>query len=106
VPNVKGPVQRKRNIARRKRPISPFRPVTGMAPEPKPVRGMKLKTVSRLTLLFALACLGAFVAGRPPIAAGQLSPTTQAVSFGAAGGSARLRLRHDDARSFALRLRR
>ncbi len=27
---------------------------------------MKLKTVSRLTMLFALLCLAAFVAGRPP----------------------------------------
>jgi hypothetical protein len=34
--------------------------------EAKPVRGMKLKTVSRLTMLFALLCLAAFVAGRPP----------------------------------------
>lgn len=30
---------------------------------------MKLKTVSRLTMLFALLCLGAFVAGRPPATA-------------------------------------
>ena len=37
--------------------------------EAKPVRGMKLKTVSRLTMLFALLCLAAFVAGRPPASA-------------------------------------
>ena len=34
--------------------------------EAKPAWGMKLKTVSRLTMLFALLCLAAFVAGRPP----------------------------------------
>lgn len=37
--------------------------------ENKPVRGVKLKTVSAFTLLFALACLAAFIAGRPPVAA-------------------------------------
>jgi len=31
---------------------------------------MKLKTVSWLTLLFALVCLGAFVAGRSPATGG------------------------------------
>jgi hypothetical protein len=45
---------------------SPFRPVA-VVTEPKPARGMKLKTVSRFTLLFALLCLGAFLAGRPPM---------------------------------------
>ena len=40
--------------------------------EAKPVRGMKLKTVSRLTMLFALLCLAAFVAGRPPAPAARL----------------------------------
>jgi hypothetical protein len=39
------------------------------APEPKPMRGVKLKTVSLWTMLFALLCLGAFVAGRPPLSA-------------------------------------
>lgn len=42
---------------------------TVAAPEPKPVRGVKLKTVSTWTMVFALACLAAFVAGRPPISA-------------------------------------
>jgi predicted enzyme related to lactoylglutathione lyase len=32
----------------------------------KPVRGVKLKTVSAFTMFFALACLAAFVAGRVP----------------------------------------
>ena len=51
---------------RRRRPVkSPFRQAAKVA-QPKPPRGVKLKTVSRLTLLFAFVCLGAFVAGRPP----------------------------------------
>ena len=36
----------------------------------KPPRGMKLKTVSSLTLGFALCCLAALAAGRPPARAG------------------------------------
>ena len=40
--------------------------------EAKAVWGMKLKTVSRLTMLFALLCLAAFVAGRPPASAAGL----------------------------------
>jgi hypothetical protein len=34
-----------------------------LAHVPKPVRGMKLKTVSALTLAFSLLCLAAFIAG-------------------------------------------
>jgi hypothetical protein len=37
---------------------------------PRPVRGAKLKTISRFVMLFALMCLGAFWAGRTPMAAG------------------------------------
>ena len=36
---------------------------------PRPARGLKLKTVSRLMMLFALGCLAAFWAGRAPVAA-------------------------------------
>jgi len=32
-------------------------------------RGIKLKTVSFLTMAFALVCVGAFLAGRPPVSA-------------------------------------
>lgn len=39
---------------------------TGPGNEVKPVRGVKLKTISMLTMLFALICLAAFMAGRPP----------------------------------------
>jgi len=43
------------------------------APRPaaKPVRGLKLKTVSALTLAFSLLCLAAFAASRPPFPVGQ-----------------------------------
>src|SRR5580658_1346895 len=37
--------------------------------EAKPVRGVKLKTVSTCTLVFALFCVAAFAAGRPPASA-------------------------------------
>jgi hypothetical protein len=39
------------------------------APEEKPVRGVKLKTVSAFTMIFALLCLFAFMAGRVDVAA-------------------------------------
>jgi len=41
-------------------------PVTGSKGR---VRGVKLKTVSVLTMAFALLCLGAFMAGRPMVSA-------------------------------------
>jgi hypothetical protein len=41
---------------------------------PKPVWSVKLKTVSLLTMLFSLLCLGAFLAGRPPVSAARLNP--------------------------------
>lgn len=46
-------------------------PLLALSPatEPKPVRGIKLKTVSLFTMLFGLLCLGAFLAGRPPLLA-------------------------------------
>jgi hypothetical protein len=37
---------------------------------PRPARGLKLKTISRFVMLFALTCLAAFWAGRAPMAAG------------------------------------
>lgn len=71
------------------------------ATESKRARGVKLKTVSLFTLLFALACLGAFVAGRPPASAAN---TPAALSMAPEAGSV-MPLRHDDARGF-LRSRR
>jgi hypothetical protein len=85
----------KRRNQRRKQRGSPFRPPT-TAPEPKPVRGVKLKTVSRFTLLFALLCFGAFLAGRPPAAAdGRAASSAQ---MGKSAKAARPVLRNDDAR--------
>ena len=37
--------------------------------EVKPPRGVKLKTVSNFTLIFALICFAALLAGRPPASA-------------------------------------
>jgi hypothetical protein len=97
----------RRGRSRRKQARSPFRPAAAVAPEPKLVRGIRLKTVSRLTLLFALTCLGAFVAGRPPVAGeSQVLSTAQVAKSAPAGGSSRLALRNNDAGRVALRLRR
>jgi predicted enzyme related to lactoylglutathione lyase len=41
----------------------------------KPVRGVKLKTVSTVTIIFALACLAAFMAGRVPTIAADSQQT-------------------------------
>ena len=64
----------------------------------KPVRGVKLKTVSMLTMLFALACLAAFMAGRPPASAANVDQRRLIAPEGAAAA-----LRHDDARSLLRR---
>lgn len=63
-----------------------------------PVRGVKLRTVSLFTVVFALMCLGAFMAGRPPASA----EAVRARHASNAGASAE-RLRHDDARSLLRR---
>jgi hypothetical protein len=62
--------------------------------ETRPVRGVKLKTVSAFTMLFALACLAAFMAGRPPVSAA--GPAQSAASLRKQENLQRLR--HDDAR--------
>lgn len=49
-------------------------------PEEKPVRGVKLKTVSAVTMLFALLCLFAFMAGRVYVAATNQPPKTTKAS--------------------------
>jgi hypothetical protein len=61
--------------------------------EPKPVRGIKLRTVSTFTMLFAVACLAAFMAGRPPVSLA--GPLENAASFQTQSG--RGLLRYDDA---------
>jgi hypothetical protein len=63
--------------------------------ETKPVRGVKLKTVSAFTMLFALACLAAFMAGRPPVSAAGRPAQGTALLHKQANSQ---RLRHDDAR--------
>lgn len=40
-----------------------------LTPDEKPVRGVKLKTVSRFTMIVAILCLGAYLAGRTPVPA-------------------------------------
>src|SRR5580658_10322635 len=49
--------------------LVPMPAVVPATAEPKRVRGVKLKTVSTFTLVFALLCVAAFCAGRPPAAA-------------------------------------
>jgi len=50
-------------------PAAPKLAIVPAAGGEKPVRGVKLKTVSTLTMTFALICLGAFMAGRPSASA-------------------------------------
>ncbi len=50
-------------------PGSPKLAVVPLAAEEERVRGVKLKTVSMLTMIFALVCFGAFMAGRPSASA-------------------------------------
>gem|GEM_PF-4236636 len=98
--NVKRSGQR--NLRRRKKVASPFRTIAVPLAQ-KPARGVKLKTVSRLTLLFALLCLAAFLAGRPPAA-----PQSRD-AFAVAAQAARLHrgsLRDDNSRRILFRLRR
>ena len=53
-------------------------PVLVPAAAARPVRGMKLKSVSRIIVLFALVCLGAFRAGRPPVSAARVDAAPHA----------------------------
>lgn len=55
----------------RRKPVKKMQPAAPMAgvppmPEERPVRGVKLKTVSTFTMIFAILCLGAYLAGRTP----------------------------------------
>ena len=80
-----------------------FKPEPVTEPQ-KPPRGVKLKIVSRLTLLFALLCLGAFMAGRPPVAAdGHFEFATGRAKPAHASGE---RLRKNNARRVLFSLRR
>jgi hypothetical protein len=60
---------RRKTSPQRVRNVVPV-PQLAIVPAPeKPVRGVKLKTVSRFAMVFALLCLGAFIAGRVDVAA-------------------------------------
>lgn len=60
--------KRRRN-SRRTHSIVPASQLAIVPAPEKPVRGVKLKTVSRFAMVFALLCLGAFLAGRVDVAA-------------------------------------
>lgn len=101
------PLRRPRRIKRRsgKRDKLPAMSVKTAVPDPNhlrpcvPVRGVPLKTVSIGTLIFALACLAAFVAGRPP-ASGAYPGVPRVVVGQSPSGS---HLGHDDPRGFLRR---
>jgi hypothetical protein len=60
---------KRKTSPQRARNIAPA-PQLAIVPAPeKPVRGVKLKTVSRFAMVFAVLCLGAFIAGRADVAA-------------------------------------
>jgi hypothetical protein len=66
--------------------------------ERKPVHGVSVKTVSRVMVLFALTCLAAFMASRPPAAAYHLAdmqaqPSSQAQVIAPRKGSTHQRHR-------------
>ena len=64
MPNVAAPRMRPRGSRKAQAPKLALVPTPTPAEE-KPVRGVKLKTVSTFTLIFALLCVAAFAAGRP-----------------------------------------
>lgn len=66
MPNMK---PRKRTRSRRTRAHTVDFGGEGTKLEKKPVRGVELKIVSRWTMLFAVLCVTAFAAGRPPVSA-------------------------------------
>lgn len=96
--------QGRKRANRRRRTAATAFAFTPVPEPPKPRRGVKLKTVSRLTLLFALLCLGAFMAGRPPVAAdGHFEFVASSANQPLAG---RQGLRNDNARRVLFGLRR
>ena len=70
MPDLRARRRRPRGNCRAALPNLAPRPMRAtMLAEPSPARGLKLKTVSTFTLIFALLCLAAFAAGRPPASA-------------------------------------
>lgn len=72
--------RKRRKNSSRSRTAARVAPATSGEPpapaEEKPVRGVKLKTVSAFTMIFALACLAAFMAGRVPAISADSQQTT------------------------------
>lgn len=70
--------------------------------EKRAPKGVKLKTVSTFTMAFALGCLGAFMAGRPPVSAFGSDSRASVIEEGARRQTQRNAgaLGEDDARSF------
>jgi hypothetical protein len=91
MPQARRKRRSKQNYRSRTMPIPQVEVPQG---ETRPVRGVKLKTVSAFTMLFALACLAAFVAGRPPVSA---AGPAESAAFQQKQMNPQ-RLRHDDAR--------
>jgi hypothetical protein len=68
---AKSGTSRKRRLQARPFTQGTQLPIPFIVPMPRgPIRGLRLKTVSRYVMLFGLICLGACWAGRPPMAAG------------------------------------
>ncbi len=85
--------QKRRSARRRDIPQQGLAMTPSTAPgEGKSVRGVKLRTVSLLTMAFALACLMAFMAGRPPASAANAERSVAVTQEAARAG-----LGHDDA---------
>jgi len=94
--------QKRRRARHRKMPQTALARTRMITPdESKPVHGLKLRTVSLLTMAFALACLVAFMAGRPPASAANVERNRIV-----AQETARAGLRHDDAGRLLRRSRR
>lgn len=67
----------RRKLAKKIQPAGQFFSAR-QSPDEKPVRGVKLKTVSTFTMIVAILCLGAFLAGRTPVPAeAATNPATQ-----------------------------
>jgi hypothetical protein len=62
------PIGRTKHFASKNRDLAPA------SVKKERIRGVKLRTVSTLVMLFALACLGAFIAERPTILASDSAP--------------------------------
>ena len=88
------PVKKKRTKRSYKQRATIIPKVVVAQEESKPVRRVRLKTVSAFTMLFALACLAAFMAGRPPVSAAGSTESRESIQR----QMHQPQLRHDDSR--------